>query len=220
MNSKFFQTYQTHYVIYMLPITGMVNINPVTKKKISLFFIRLFELDIYHLGQLQSVDISNNLIHEFEDMSALKSLRALDASNNNMESCSRFQTLPALMALSLKNNNIRRLTGFSDLVRHQLESLDISFNRIEILDSVDSLRHLCELNLINNNIRLIRLDRPMERLGSLKLSYNRLNQIDISFFPNARLLFLDDNQIQRVDGASLVSKIVSFSLRDQGSEKS
>lgn len=177
---------------------------------------RLNELDIYRLGQLQMVDVSHNHIREFEDMSNLKSLREMNASYNSIEGCEMFESLPALMALSLKHNNIRSLSGFGNAYSHQLESLDVSFNRIELVDTVDRLRQLTELNLNHNYIRVIRLGVPMENMYSLKLSFNRLNTMDLSFFPVVKQLFLDQNQIQTVHGASLNSKLASFSLRDQG----
>lgn len=207
----------------MLAITGKepgIYKEATIKKIDTIFIIRLNELDIYQLGQLQTVDVSNNYIREFKDMSYLKSLRDMDASYNYIEKCEMFESLPALMALSLKHNNIRTLTGFGNSKSHQLESLNLSFNRIELVDSVESLGQLTELNMNHNYIRVIRLTKPMEKVYSLKLSFNRLNTIDLSVFPAVKILFLDHNQIQNVHGASLNSKLASFSLRDQGRENS
>lgn len=132
-------------------------------------------------------------------------------------SCLPFQPLTGLIQLSLKNNIIRKLTGFIPL--QELESLDLSFNRIERLESIDVLSNLRELNLDYNNIKYISLDQPMEKLCSLRLSFNRLKSFDVSLFPEVRILFLDDNQIQRMIGATCIARLDSFSLRDQGREK-
>lgn len=59
----------------------------------------------------------------------------------------------------------------------------------------------------------------MERLCKLKLSYNRLKSFDISLFPDIRLLYLDDNQIERIMGAACTKRMDAFSLRDQGKTK-
>jgi Leucine-rich repeat (LRR) protein len=185
---------------------------------------RLTELDIYGLGKLQYLDISNNFIKELGDMSLLHSLRALDASYNNISSCRPFQALTGLIQLSLKANNIRKLSGFTAGNRQdqqqQLESLDLSFNRIECLDSIDEpLKYLRELNLDHNDIKCIQLVQPMDRLCKLKLSFNRLKSFDVSPFPDIRILYLDDNQIQRIIGVACISRLDSFSIRDQGRQK-
>lgn len=183
-----------------------------------MFFNRLVALDIYQLRRLKFLDVSNNKIARFEDMTELRLLRTLDASHNNIEACEIFETLPGLITLSLKNNSIRRLNGFNRSNIYQLESLDLSFNLIECLNSIDALQQLTELNMNNNYIKLVRLTRPMSRLCNLKLSFNQLTEFDISYFPNARILFLDDNQIQKIDGPSSINRITSFSLRDQGEQ--
>ncbi|KAI9244904.1 hypothetical protein EDC94DRAFT_688244 [Helicostylum pulchrum] len=178
---------------------------------------KLCEVDIYQQSRLQHVNLSHNFIQTFQDMSQLKSLRTLDVSNNMIASCVPFKALTGLIQLSLKNNNIRKLTGF--IPQQELESLDLSFNRIERLDSIDELYNLRELNLNHNNIKHISINQPMEKLCSLRLSFNRLKSFDVSLFPEVRILFLDDNQIQRMIGVTCIARLDSFSLRDQGREK-
>ncbi|RCH84339.1 hypothetical protein CU098_003002, partial [Rhizopus stolonifer] len=181
---------------------------------------RLSDVDIYHLDKLQYLDLSHNFINSFQDMSNLKSLRTLDASHNAITSCKTFQNLPGLVILSLRANCIRRLVNFESVIRNnQIESLDVSFNRIECLDSIEHLKHLRELNANHNDIKYIQLNQPMERLCKLQLSFNRLKSFDVSPFPDIRVLYLDDNQIQRIIGVACISRLDSFSLRDQGRQK-
>jgi Leucine-rich repeat (LRR) protein len=59
----------------------------------------------------------------------------------------------------------------------------------------------------------------MDRLCKLRLSFNRLQSFDASPFPDIRILYLDDNQIQRIIGVACISRLDSFSLRDQGRQK-
>ncbi|GAN03025.1 L domain-like protein [Mucor ambiguus] len=180
----------------------------------------LLEVDIYHLDKLQHLDVSHNRINHFESMKELKSLRSLNANNNSITSCKSFQDLPGLVSLSLKANCIRRLVNFQNAHTHnQLESLDVSYNRIECLDSIESLVHLRELNADHNELKYIQLNQPIERLCKLQLSFNRLKSFDISPFPDIRVLYLDDNQIQRIIGVTCASRLDSFSLRDQGGHK-
>ncbi|KAL7325605.1 Protein nud1 [Mucor circinelloides] len=181
---------------------------------------KLLEVDIYHLEKLQHLDVSYNRINQFESLKELKSLRSLNANHNSITSCKSFQDLPGLVSLSLKANCIRRLVNFENAHRHnQLESLDVSYNRIECLDSIESLVHLRELNADHNELKYIQLNQPMERLCKLQLSFNRLKSFDVSPFPDIRVLYLDDNQIQRIIGVACVSRLDSFSLRDQGGHK-
>lgn len=184
------------------------------------FFIRFSEIEIYHLNRLQYLNVSHNYLQSFQDMRQLNSLRSLDASHNSIESCTPFLSMTSLIQLSLRSNSIRDLAGFHHH-SNQLESLDLSFNRIESIDasSFHAFAQLIELNLSHNNIKRICLDQPLHRLCSLRLSFNRLKSFDVSLFPEVRILFLDDNQIQRIIGVTCISRLDSFSLRDQGREK-
>ncbi|KAI9472271.1 MAG: hypothetical protein EXX96DRAFT_351111 [Benjaminiella poitrasii] len=181
---------------------------------------KLCDIEIYHLDKLQYLDVSHNHINSFQDMSQLKSLRVLDASHNMLTSCKSFQKLPQLISLSLKANCLRRLTNFEGTPKdNQLESLDVSFNRIDVLGSIESLTSLRELNADHNDIKHIHLNQPLDRLCKLSLSFNRLKSFDMSPFPDIRVLYLDDNQIERIIGAASVLRLDSFSLRDQGRQQ-
>ncbi|KAI8647934.1 hypothetical protein BD408DRAFT_334248 [Parasitella parasitica] len=178
---------------------------------------KLLEVDIYHLDKLQHLDVSHNRINQFESMIELKSLRSLNANHNSITSCKAFQDLKSLVTLSLKANCIRRLVNFESAHRdNQLEFLDVAYNRIECLDSIESLVHLRELNADHNELKYIQLNQPLERLCKLQLSFNRLKSFDASPFPDIRILYLDDNQIQRIIGVQCLARLDSFSLRDQG----
>lgn len=65
-------------------------------------------------------------------------------------------------------------------------------------------------------MKYIQLDSPMENLYKLQLSFNSLKTIDVSSFPNIRTLYLDNNNVHRIIGIQSISKLESFSLRDQG----
>lgn len=179
------------------------------------------ELDVYHLPQLHLLDCSHNLIHEFKDMSVLKSLRELDASYNHIEDCSMFRSLLRLRKLNLKHNRIETLAGFTGFTRHELDVLNLSYNRIQIVDTIDTLTLLEEVNLNNNSIEAVKFTRAMPYLVSIKLSFNRLTSLDMRMIPAAKLLILDSNPIRSLQGATLNNThLTSFSLRDQGKEKS
>ena len=177
---------------------------------------RLDEIDIYQLDRLHHLDISNNYITQFEDLSELKSLVTVDASNNNFNSCKSFQTLDNVVSLSLRGNKIRKLDG---LMHTYMENLDLSHNRIECLEGLELMKDLRSLDLDHNFIKTVQLDQPLTKLCKLKMSFNRLKALDVSPFPEVRTLYLDENQIERIIGAACINRLESFSLRDQGRQK-
>ncbi|KAI8976034.1 hypothetical protein BDB01DRAFT_805100 [Pilobolus umbonatus] len=193
---------------------------PETLHTLNVSHNRLNHLQISHLFQLQYLFIGDNHIDQLDDLNRLTSLRVLNADNNMISDCKQFQSLSGLLSLSLKGNNVERLNGFDgNNSNHCLETMDLSANRIKCLDSLHVIKNLRELNLDNNNIKWIQLDQPMTRLCKLKLSFNRLRSFDMSSFPDIRVLYLDDNQIQRIIGLSCISRLDSLSMRDQGNTK-
>ncbi|KAG2211870.1 hypothetical protein INT47_004557 [Mucor saturninus] len=178
-------------------------------------FIRLIEIDINHLERLEILDVSKNKIMNFKDMSRLKSLRTLNAGYNNIETCSIFENLPCLISLNLTHNKIRRLNGLLIANMSMLEILDVSFNLIERLTSIETLQNLVEFNMSSNNAISISLTRTINRLCNLNLSFNRLTEFDAKWFPNARIVYLDENIITRVYELTSIPRVTSFSLRNQ-----
>jgi Leucine-rich repeat (LRR) protein len=68
-------------------------------------------------------------------------------------------------------------------------------------------------------MKYVQLKQPMEKLYKLQLSFNGLKSIDLSQFPGLRTIYLDDNLIHRIIGINCLSRIESFSIRDQGGNK-
>ncbi|KAI9283183.1 hypothetical protein BY458DRAFT_428044 [Sporodiniella umbellata] len=181
---------------------------------------KLSSIELAHLSKLQGLYLSHNHLSQFEHLSELKSLRKLDIGHNFIKSVKPFQPLDGLTHLYLNSNNLQRLKEFEEFANRDLEYLDLSFNRIESLDSIEPLSGLIELNAVDHNdIKMVQLARPLGRLCKLRLSFNRLKSFDISIFPEIRVLYLDDNQIERIMGAACIKRLESFSLRDQGRTK-
>ncbi|KAI8372835.1 uncharacterized protein BYT42DRAFT_578193 [Radiomyces spectabilis] len=167
-----------------------------------------------HLYNLHHLDVCNNAIESFEGASFYH-LRELHAENNKLSSCSSFRNMQGLIILNVRGNMIKRIHFGSASMEH-LDKLDLAYNRIECLEGIENLGALRTLNLEHNDIKWIRLREPMARLKVLRMSYNRLKAFDGSVFPGLRTLYLDDNQILRIMGLSCISRLDSFSLRDQG----
>jgi Leucine-rich repeat (LRR) protein len=58
---------------------------------------------------------------------------------------------------------------------------------------------------------------PMQNLCSLKLSKNKLRTFDISYFPDLKILYLDLNQLGKVEGLQNANRLESLSMREQDS---
>ncbi|KAI9490292.1 hypothetical protein BDB00DRAFT_561101 [Zychaea mexicana] len=142
------------------------------------------------LRNLHYLDVCNNGIASFDDITSLYHLRTLHAEYNKVSSCSPLKRMK-----------------------------DLAYNRIECLESIEGLPSLRSLNLDHNDIKWISIRAPIAKLKVLRMSYNRLKAFDATFFPDLRTLYLDDNQILRIIGLSCIPRISSFSLRDQGGQK-
>ena len=55
----------------------------------------------------------------------------------------------------------------------------------------------------------------MPRLRVLRLSYNPLHSLDVSFAVNVRTLFLDSTRLKTLSGTEKLRKLENLSLRDQ-----
>ncbi|KAI8148537.1 hypothetical protein BJV82DRAFT_592452 [Fennellomyces sp. T-0311] len=170
-----------------------------------------------HLQNLHYLDICNNAINSFEGIAPLYHLRTLHAEYNKITSCGPLKHMKGLIHLNLRSNAIKHL-HFRKTKMVSLETLDLAYNRIECFEAIEGLTNLRVLNIEHNDIKWMQIIAPMEKLKVLRISYNRLKAFDATFFPDLRTLYLDDNQIVRIIGLSLMPRIGSFSLRDQGGQ--
>jgi Leucine-rich repeat (LRR) protein len=56
---------------------------------------------------------------------------------------------------------------------------------------------------------------PMLGLCSLKLAKNKLRTFDASYFPDLKTLYLDQNQLDKVEGLQNAKHLDSLSMREQ-----
>lgn len=55
----------------------------------------------------------------------------------------------------------------------------------------------------------------MTKLKVLRLSHNRLKQVDLAAFPNLRTLYMDNNRLGDVLNASRLTRLENLSIRSQ-----
>ncbi|KAL4249278.1 Cell Division and Infection-Related Protein [Abortiporus biennis] len=168
-----------------------------------------------HLLNLESLDISNNSIDSLRQLECLRHLRELKADGNHIDSIDGLQKMDGLVKLSLEKNDIRHIE-LSGYRWTRLEMLNLSCNRIAIVNGISQLPALIALNLDNNQITELEPNGPMPRLRILRVSGNRLQQLNAAPFPNLRTLYADNDSLGAIIKANRLSKVENLSLRNQG----
>jgi len=167
-----------------------------------------------HLHNLQYIDVSNN---ELESMSAFRSLvhlRGIRADNNKIKSLDGVNQLDGLLSLRLRGNAVTSI-DFQNTMLLRLSDLDMKNNNITDVRNLYCLRSLSALDLEDNRLSDFSTSEAMGGLRYLKLSGNNLENIDVSMFPNLRLLYLDRNRLNIVSGLLKTKYLDSLSLREQ-----
>lgn len=190
---------------------------PRTVRQLRITHNALSDLTAWgHLYNLQYVDVSNN---ELESLTAFKSLvhmRTLRADNNKIKTLKGVDQLDGLLTLRLRGNSIQSL-DFHDANLQRLTELDLKDNHISRVGHLEELRSLSNLNLVNNHLSefAIQGSESLWGLKYLKLSGNNLENIDVSRYPNLRLLYLDQNRLGKVTGLLKTKHLDSLSMREQ-----
>lgn len=169
-----------------------------------------------HLINLQYVDVSSNNLDSLSSLRCLFHMRSLRADHNKISSLDGIDQLEGLLSLRLRDNLVHTL-NFHDSKLQLLTDLDLRGNQISKVENIQRLRSLTKLDLVDNNLSEFSLDKT-ESLGSikyLKLSGNNLKCIDVSNFPNLRVLYLDRNRLGRLSGLIKAKYLDSLSLREQ-----
>jgi Leucine-rich repeat (LRR) protein len=140
----------------------------------------------------------------------------LRADNNQIKSLEGINQLDGLLTLRLRGNLVETL-DFSGTKLQRLTDLDLQRNKLIKVQNLEKLRSLSTLNLEDNKLTQFSLSDPdmLWSLKHLRLSGNSLESIDISRYPNLRLLYLDRNRLGLVKGLLKTKHLDSLSLREQ-----
>ncbi|KAK9385487.1 hypothetical protein V1515DRAFT_608231 [Lipomyces mesembrius] len=166
------------------------------------------------LSNLQYLDLSNNQMETLDGMSRLVHLREIIVDNNVLVNIDGIMQLDGLLRLSVRGNKLETLNlRNSNLAR--LEDLDISSNKLRDISSLERLKNLMFLNLDDNLLSGVNPDGYLVRLRTLKICRNELKEFDAAAFPKLRILYLDDNRLQRVSSLKKLRLLENLSIRDQ-----
>ncbi|RFU35153.1 hypothetical protein B7463_g1259, partial [Scytalidium lignicola] len=196
---------------------GHLNGVPRTVRNIRISHNQLTDLTAWgHLSNLQYIDVSNNEIESLSCFESLIHLRGLRADNNKIKSLDGITHLDGLLSLRLRGNLIESV-NFEITRLNRLTDLDLKDNLIGDVEYLDRLQSLSNLNLEENKLESLVIEVPekLHTLKYLKLSGNNLESIDVSHFPNLRLLYLDRNRLGKVTGLLETKHLDSLSMREQ-----
>ncbi|KAH8816226.1 hypothetical protein F5884DRAFT_214487 [Xylogone sp. PMI_703] len=190
---------------------------PSTVREIRISHNQLTDLTAWgHLHNLQYIDVSNNEIESLSCFDSLIHLRGLRADNNKIKSLDGIAHLDGLLSLRLRGNLIENV-DFEGTSLHRLTDLDLKDNVIGNVEHLERLQSLSNLNLEDNKLEYLEIQSTgkLHALKYLKLSGNNLESIDVSQFPNLRLLYLDRNRLGRITGLVHTKHMDSLSMREQ-----
>uniref|UniRef100_A0A2H1VYE9 SFRICE_006339 n=1 Tax=Spodoptera frugiperda TaxID=7108 RepID=A0A2H1VYE9_SPOFR len=151
-------------------------------------------------NSLELLDLSNNIIEVVEEESFLTctNLRELNLAQNNITLL--FALPPTLQIAILKVNTLFHWPKFPSGIKY----IDLSYNRLSELYDENSVNFdsLEVLNIGGNQIKELNIEKKLQSLYILDLSYNLITEIpktiSTQFFPNLEELHLDGNPIEAV----------------------
>ncbi|KKK12408.1 hypothetical protein ARAM_002338 [Aspergillus rambellii] len=167
-----------------------------------------------HLVNLQYLDISGNGLENLDGVSGLIHLRELKANDNNIQNIEGVFDLNGLLSLQLRKNALSSVDfGGAELTR--LEELDLGHNQLISVRNIDNLPALAKLDLSFNLLDKLEYSSPLTLLRSLRLSENRLHDLDVGELPALNLLYVDQNLLTTISGLSQCRGLEVLSAREQ-----
>jgi internalin A len=148
------------------------------------------------VGEIRSLDISNNHFTSFSFVSKCPNLIEINASDNQIgDGLSQLADLTFLSILGLYGNLFESLSGF--LQSEILASLDLSRNHLKTVSDLPSLPLLRTLNLSHNSITDLQLP-SLPSLHFLNLSGNLITKLELPSLPSLRMLDASHNSIEEI----------------------
>ena len=173
---------------------------------------------------IREINLSNCKLKDVEILGAIefKNLREINLDGNNMTSFDSLAGLSSLSVLRLNHNRIE--ATFSSLVPKESRALNKSPSRSSILTQSESAASLASaVSSDGGGSRaaspLAHSATPVElnllNLEVLELGHNRISNIKdlhLDNFPNLRVLFLQGNDISRVEGLQSCTELRELTL--------
>ncbi|CAL5971274.1 Conserved_hypothetical protein [Hexamita inflata] len=174
------------------------------------------------LENLTNLSLNDNYVDESElDFSQLNKLIALDLSNNKLQNYSQLTLPDNLKMLNVSSNNISCLNSFHFI---RLVELDLQNNKIQNLVQLSQMRYLTKLNLSNNSVSDISPLYNNDCLVELCVSHNNIQSLNSYNYAkhgkyilkNLLELIIVGNQIQNITDLKYMPQLEHL---DVGSNK-
>lgn len=167
----------------------------------DIYLSQLIKLDKINfiLEKIEFLDLSNNNLKKFTNLSNYSNIIYLNISNNLIDECIIDDNLIELtchdnLIKSIKSNKIIRLNASNNLINcidvPNIKILIINYNKI---DWIPSLIHLVYLECMNNI--LTKIDTMLE-MEELYIGHNNL--LDIYNMPKLKILNCVNNPIKKI----------------------
>ncbi|KAM0681204.1 U2 small nuclear ribonucleoprotein A' [Glugoides intestinalis] len=175
----------------LLNKTG-IKVLPEIGEKVRILEARRNRLENIKLptnSELETIDVSDNLIKEMDAFNDLNRLKVLDVGYNLIKRIPELR-LPALQELYVMSNDISSISGLS---LPTLLKLDVANNDLKELKDLGCPK-LLEAYFGANRIREIEGFTKLSTLEILDLQYNCFEEIDCLQLPKSlKYLFLNNN---------------------------
>lgn len=167
-----------------------------------------------HLTNLEVLDISNNQVDSIAQLKCLRHLRELSAAGNTISDLDGIMKTTSLVKLNLKGN---RLTSVSleECSWPHMETIDFSNNGMKHIAGLSSVPTLVTLSLDHNGLASLSIAAPLSRLRNLRISDNKLTELDCSALVNLRTLYADNNKLGTLRHIERARRLENLSLRNQ-----
>lgn len=197
-------------IIYRKPEVRVKSQASLTLEDRGLFHVPLLEGE----EKLTKLSLKRNKITKLENLVSLPNLESLDVSFNVVREISNLNTLEKLKHLNLRNNIIDGIYGLGLL--HALESIDLSCNKIKKIERLEKCINLKNLNLSGNFIHTIEGLNNLSNLEDLDLSNNKITVVkDARGLISLKKLNLSNNFIESgLEKIKNLDRVTQFSIEN------
>ncbi|KAF5208786.1 hypothetical protein E0198_004685 [Clavispora lusitaniae] len=164
---------------------------------------------------LQILNCSFNGLSSLRGLSHNIHLTKIDLSSNDIESLSGLENLTSLISLNLSQNNVSGTIDFTNFSLSNLQELNLAENKITSLTGIETLRNLRVLNLNENKLERISCREKHRHMKKLLLKFNKLKDLDLAPFPSLRILRIDGNYLESINGSNKLEFLQELSIKCQ-----
>ena len=144
------------------------------EEKLSKFVLKRNKIskleNLVSLPNLESLDLSYNVLREITNLNTLEKLRHLNLKNNIIDSIYGLGLLQSLETIDISSNKIKKIERLEKCIN--LKIINLSSNFIWVFEGLSNLASLEDLDLSNNKIAMIKDTRGLISVRRINLANN------------------------------------------------